>query len=229
MAQQDEATFFPIVRATAPISAIPATLAAALVKARKGMKNPAKEKTNPRFNSKYAPLDAVIDAVQKSLGDNDLMLSQSIVTDAPNNMVGVVSTLIHASGEVYQTEPAFAFVAGLDAQKVGAAVTYLRRYTVGALFGIAPDEDDDGNAVSGDAQEPRRLRTNQQPQGNGSRNDGAPKPRAATVSTRFWQRFTQLEIPNNRREDAKKKMLEFTNGAINEAQLFEWLEDEGNR
>ena len=222
---QDEAGFFPITRATAPISAIPANLAAALVKARKAMKNPAKEKTNPRFNSKYAPLDAVIEAVQKPLGDNDLMLSQSVVTDAQNQLVGVVSTLIHASGEVYQTEPAFAFVAGLDAQKVGAAVTYLRRYTVGALFGIAPDEDDDGNAVSGDQQESRRLRPNNGQ--TGTRQDS--KPQGANVATRFWQRFTQLEIPNGRREDAKAKMAEFTANSITEKELFDWLEDEGNR
>lgn len=222
---QDEAGFFPIVRATAPISAIPSNLAAALVKARKAMKNPAKEKTNPRFNSKYAPLDAVIEAVQKPLSDNDLMLSQSVVTDAPNNLVGVVSTLIHASGEVYQTEPAFAFVAGLDAQKVGAAVTYLRRYTVGALFGIAPDEDDDGNAVSGDQQEPRRLRPNNGQ--TGTRQDS--KPQGASVPTRFWQRFTRLEIPNDRREEAKTKMADFTANRITEKELFDWLEDEGNR
>lgn len=224
---QDEATFFPIVRANAPISAIPANLAAALVKARKSMKNPSKEKTNPRFNSKYAPLDAVIEAVQKSLSENDLMLSQSIVTDAPNSCVGVISTLIHATGEVYQTEPVFAFVAGLDAQKVGAAVTYLRRYATGALFGIAPDEDDDGNAVSGDSQEARRLRPNAG--GQSSAKQGDAKPQGANVATRYWQRFTQLEIGNDRREEAKAKMAEFTKGAIKESELFEWLEDEGNR
>lgn len=115
-------------------------LTTALVKARAEIKHPARNKVNPHFRNRYADLTAVLDAVVPAFTANGLSLVQMV---DGNKLVTVLS---HTSGEFISS--AADIPAHNNAQQLGSALTYLRRYTVQALAGIAADDDDDGNVAS---------------------------------------------------------------------------------
>lgn len=121
-------------------------LAAALNKAQAEMSGAKKGANNPFFKSKYADLNAVVDAVRIPFADNGLSYSQFPVMD--ENRVGVETILMHESGE-FIASTLMLPTGKLDAQAAGSAITYARRYSLQSIAGI-PAEDDDGNAaVSG--------------------------------------------------------------------------------
>lgn len=116
-------------------------LATALAKAQGVMDCAAKGSVNPHFKSRYADLASVWIACRGPLAANGLAVIQGVATDA--NHVTVTTRLAHASGQWIES------VAAADArdagpQSIGSVVTYLRRYALSAMVGVAPD-DDDGN------------------------------------------------------------------------------------
>jgi len=123
-------------------------LAEALAKAQAVMEGAAKTSANPFFKSKYADLASVWDACRKPLSDNGLSVTQTcdVLENIPD-MVVIVTTLMHSSGEWISGKLA-AKPTKADPQGVGSTITYLRRYSLQSIVGIAPD-DDDGNAASG--------------------------------------------------------------------------------
>lgn len=119
-------------------------LAAALNKAQAEMSGAKKGATNPFFKSKYADLNAVVDAVRIPFADNGLSYSQFPIMD--DNRVGVETILMHESGE-FIASTLMLPTGKLDAQAAGSAITYARRYSLQSVAGI-PAEDDDGNQAS---------------------------------------------------------------------------------
>lgn len=119
-------------------------LAAALNKAQAEMSGAKKGATNPFFKSKYADLNAVVDAVRIPFSENGLSYSQFPIMD--DNRVGVETILMHESGE-FIASTLMLPTGKLDAQAAGSAITYARRYSLQAVAGI-PAEDDDGNAAT---------------------------------------------------------------------------------
>jgi hypothetical protein len=127
----------------------PAKIAAAFVKAQSQFHAALKDSVNPHFKSKYADLSSVIDAVKDALAKNDLAFMQPLTSDDIGFMITTV--LIHASGESISVGTMRVPVLPqdlLNAQKVGASITYARRYHLASAFGIS-QEDDDGNSASG--------------------------------------------------------------------------------
>jgi hypothetical protein len=123
-----------------------AAMAPALAKAQSVMEGARKASNNPAFNSKYANLEAVVDAVKEPLTTNGISYVQFPCTNDKDE-VGVETMLLHSSGEWIRSEPYFVPVKKADAQGFGSAITYCRRYSLLAACGIAP-EDDDGNAAA---------------------------------------------------------------------------------
>lgn len=121
-------------------------LAKALTSFQSELKQPAKDKSNPFFKSKYVPLENVVEAITNIAPKFGLSFIQYPVNQ--DNRVGVVTVLMHSSGEFIETEPVFAQPAKNDAQAVGSVITYLKRYSLSAVFGITSDEDDDGNRAT---------------------------------------------------------------------------------
>lgn len=115
-------------------------LVPALVKARELIKHPTRNKVNPHFKNRYADLTAVLDAVVPAFTMNGLSLIQLVEGST------LVTILAHTSGEFIQS--AALIPPHSNAQQLGSALTYLRRYTVQALAAIAADDDDDGTAAS---------------------------------------------------------------------------------
>lgn len=133
-------------------------LSTALAKAQGTMSGAKKDAENPHFRSKYADLASIWDACRKPLTDNGLSVVQSprmTLLDGGVFAVELETRLMHTSGQWiadFLTVP----VGKADAQGVGSAVTYARRYALASFVGVAPD-DDDGNAAVKGASEPVKV------------------------------------------------------------------------
>lgn len=119
-----------------------AGLSKALAKAQGEVENASKSSVNPHFKSKYADLAEVLNTVRPVFSANGLAFLQMPSFDG--GVVSVETVLTHESGE-WLSNVASAPITKQDAQGVGSAITYLRRYSLAAFAGIA-QEDDDANA-----------------------------------------------------------------------------------
>ncbi len=133
-------------------------MATALAAAQAEMRNPARNATNPHFRSRYADLAAVRDATIPVLAKHGIATIQEIGSD--NGIVTCRVVLLFGE-EVYQTAWASAKPRKDDPQAVGSVVTYLRRYTLAAVAGVAPEDDDDGNVGSIGSGSERRTKGRQ--------------------------------------------------------------------
>ena len=117
----------------------------ALIKAQAEMpKNIAFDSKNPYYNSQYASLGAVINAVGPVLARHGLNVLQLPASES--FAVGLASVIIHESGEWISSKILVPIQAsGNVAQEAGKAITYLRRYSLSAICGVYSDEDNDGN------------------------------------------------------------------------------------
>lgn len=121
------------------------SLAAALAKAQPLIEGASKDKTNPHFKSKYADLASVAEAIAGPIAANGLSYVQ---TSHDRDHAAAIETLIlHTSGEWLGCGVVAVPVSKGDAQGFGSALTYARRYSLSAAFGVVP-EDDDGNAAA---------------------------------------------------------------------------------
>ena len=120
-----------------------AELATALSKAQGMIDDATKTGLNPMFKSKYADLAAVRTVVREPLAVNDLVVMQFARTG--EQCVEVETMLMHKTGE-YMAETLRLPVNKWDAQGIGSAITYARRYGLMAMLSIA-SYDDDGNAA----------------------------------------------------------------------------------
>lgn len=119
-------------------------LAKALVAVQSHIEPVKKDAANPFFKSKYADLATVWDAVREPLAKNGLSVLQEPGTDG--DRAALTTTLLHTSGEYTRSRMSVP-VAKQDPQGYGSAITYMRRYALQSVLGVAP-EDDDGNAAS---------------------------------------------------------------------------------
>lgn len=122
-------------------------LAAALSKAQGEMQAAIKDKVNPFFKSSYADLGSVWDAARPVLSKYGLCVIQTTELVAEGRIV-MVTTLAHTSGQWMKSflplNPS-----KNDSQGIGAAITYLRRYSLSAIVGVVCDDDDDGETAVG--------------------------------------------------------------------------------
>ena len=120
-------------------------LAAALVKAQGEMSNPTKGNTNPFFNSKYADLNAVREAVIPVLNANGISVLQPIKHIDGKNFV--VTILLHESGELMESFTEIVYNKQNDAQAQGSGITYARRYGLQSFVCVGADDDDGNKAI----------------------------------------------------------------------------------
>lgn len=129
-------------------------LATALATAQAEMGNAVKDSTNPHFKSKYADLASVRAAIAP-MSKHGLSVVQSCrlgATEGGQMVAEVETRLLHKSGQ-WMADTLAVPVSKPDAQGIGSALTYGRRYSLAAFAGIAP-EDDDGQAGVGNAVPP---------------------------------------------------------------------------
>jgi hypothetical protein len=121
------------------------TLAGALAKAQGAMGHAAKGSENPHFKNRYADLASVWDACRAGLSANGIAVLQPVTV--AGKMVTVSTVFVHASGEWMSCDLS-AEARATGPQEVGSVITYLRRYGLAAMAGVASD-DDDGEAGTG--------------------------------------------------------------------------------
>lgn len=124
-------------------------LAAALAKAQGEFKPVAKSGENPLFHSKYVVLDDILQSVMPILAKNGLALMQFLSTNE-SGAPTLETSLLHTSGQWIGSIVSIPSLSGNrgtnELQNTGGALTYMRRYAVAALLGVASDDDVDGNA-----------------------------------------------------------------------------------
>jgi ERF superfamily len=128
-------------------------LAAALAKAQSEIANPEKSLTAtiispfPREGTRtfrYAPLSSGLDLVRKCLGQHEIATLQTTAIEKDSGLICLTTTLIHASGEwVSSVWPVCACSETTAPHRLGAALTYARRYALFTIVGIAGEDDVD--------------------------------------------------------------------------------------
>jgi ERF superfamily len=130
-----------------------AALALALAKAQAELINPEKSLTatirtgrpgEGERSFRYAPLSSGLDIVRKTLGQHEIATVQTTAIDQSAGMVHLTTTLAHASGEWIASDwPVCPIAETANPQRMGAALTYARRYALFTLVGIAGEDDID--------------------------------------------------------------------------------------
>ena len=120
-------------------------LASSLAKAQSEMRGAEKKSTNPFFKSSYADLHSVIQACMPALTKYGLSVVQGSEYCTETNGFYITTTLLHESGQWTTSKVRLPIGGKSDAQAVGGAMTYGRRYGLSAMVGVA-QYDDDGNS-----------------------------------------------------------------------------------
>lgn len=130
-----------------------AKLAAALAKAQAQLVNPEKSlvaSIEPEVGTKgersfrYAPLSSGLDIVRKTLGQHEIATVQTTAIDQTAGLVNLTTVLAHSSGEWIASDwPVCAIADTATPHRMGAALTYARRYALFTLVGIAGEDDVD--------------------------------------------------------------------------------------
>jgi ERF superfamily len=129
--------------------------ALALAKAQAELVNPEKSLTatirtgrpgEHERSFRYAPLSSGLDIVRKTLGQHEIATLQTTAIDQTAGMVNLTTTLAHASGEWIASDwPVCPIAETANPQRMGAALTYARRYALFTLVGIAGEDDLDAS------------------------------------------------------------------------------------
>ena len=136
-----------------------AALAAALAKAQMALTNPEKSLTGtvpsnrydePGRTFRYAPLSSGLDIVRKALGEQAIATLQTTTIDQDIQSVSLTTVLAHASGEWIASDWPVCTLSDMAApRRMGAALTYARRYALFTLVGIAGEDDLDSPDLDG--------------------------------------------------------------------------------
>ena len=121
-----------------------ANIAKALSQAQAVIARAEMDSTNPFLKNKYASLGSVIKAIQPVLKPNGLSYTQ--IVEGEGATIGVITVLMHESGEWIESR--ISMPLGEErgkslAQAAGGIITYLRRYSLSAIFGVYAEEDTD--------------------------------------------------------------------------------------
>ncbi len=134
------------------------TLASALAKAQGELVNPEKSlvatiraegRGGKEQTFRYAPLSSGLDIVRKILGQHEIAVMQTTSIDQASGIVNLTTVLAHASGEWIASDwPVCPISETATPHRMGAALTYARRYALFTLVGIAGEDDLDAPDLS---------------------------------------------------------------------------------
>jgi hypothetical protein len=143
------------------------TIAAALAKAQAQLVNPEKslvgtirsdEASGSERSFRYAPLSSGLDIVRKTLSQHEIATVQATSIDEAAGIVRLSTVLAHASGEWIASDwPVCAISETAVPHRMGAALTYARRYALFALVGIAGEDDLDAPDLMAPTKPPSKV------------------------------------------------------------------------
>jgi len=127
-----------------------AAIATALAKAQTELSNPEKAMIGTVYNARsdspqsfrYASLSSGLDIIRKALGGHQIAVAQTTHIDRPSGMVNLTTVLLHTSGEWISSDWPVCQISETSApRRMGAALTYARRYALFTMVGIAGEDD----------------------------------------------------------------------------------------
>jgi hypothetical protein len=167
------------------------TIAAALARAQAQLVNPEKSlvatiRSDGRRGAeqifRYAPLSSGLDIVRKTLSQHEIATVQTTSIDEAAGIVRLSTVLAHASGEWIASDWPVCPIAETERpQRMGAALTYARRYSLFALVGIAGEDDLDAPDITEPNPEIESLSVNSKTASNGGQQTAPDRLPAAAV------------------------------------------------
>src|SRR6202140_3073753 len=136
-----------------------AAIATALAKAQTELSNPDKAmvgtvysvRSDTPHSFRYASLSSGLDIIRKTLGGQQIAIAQTTDIDRANGMVNLTTTLLHTSREwISSGWPVFRLSETSAPRRMGAALTYARRYALFTMVGIAGEDDLDAPDIAND-------------------------------------------------------------------------------
>src|ERR1700730_3760383 len=127
-----------------------AAIATALAKAQTELSNPEKAVVGTVYNNRsespqsfrHASLSSVLDLVRKVLGGHQIAIAQTTDIDRTSGTVNLTTLLLHTTGEWISSDWPVCQLSETSApRRMGAALTYARRYALFTLVGIAGEDD----------------------------------------------------------------------------------------
>src|ERR1700723_1217889 len=128
----------------------------------------------------YAPLSSGLDIVRKTLGQNEIATVQTTGVDQTTGTINLTTLLAHASGEWIASDwPVCSVIETETPHRMGAALTYARRYALFTLVGIAGEEDLDAPDIAAPiSQKPEPAK----PSTSGHKTNGSGPPTIALLA-----------------------------------------------
>ena len=155
-----------------------AALATALAKAQIELTNPEKSLVGtiePQRGEggarqfRYAPLSSGLEIVRKTLGQHEIATVQTTTVDQTTGIINLTTVLAHSSGEWIASDwPVCAVAETARPHRMGAALTYARRYALFTLVGIAGEDDLDAPDLIGPGPQTEKVSIESKSAGNGS-------------------------------------------------------------
>ena len=161
-------------------------LTKAMAEFQKAVKQPVKNADNPYFGSKYVPLESLVKAVMETGSPLGISFMQYTQVNE-NGDLGLCTVVMHSSGEYMEFPPLPIRPENNRPQATGSAITYARRYSLSSIFGIASEEDDDGNEASGLTRQAKQQPKAQQKQ-QIKQND------ATKLIEEYWVKFEKIGV-----------------------------------
>ena len=121
-------------------------LAKALAAAQAEIHNPKFDSQNPHYKNKFASLAAVRNAIVPAFAKHGLSVLQNLTT-GEQHTISCETIILHSSGQSMKLGPLVMPASKADAQGLGSAATYARRYSLLAAAGVVGEEDDDAEAA----------------------------------------------------------------------------------
>lgn len=198
-----------------PFDALPGPFAAALVGASAELQDVARSRRADAgsYSYPFAGLPDFLAMVRPVLAAHGLAHMQLVATEPFDRgvHVDIATMLVHTSGATFTSPKLRLVVASNDAQKVGSAITYGRRYSLIATLGITGDDDDDGHAAtqppakraSTPAQEPASYRSPDEAETRRLLNHATPEIRTQ-IQRAFKEHFgvPLSQLPTDRHAEA---------------------------
>lgn len=188
-------------------------LTTAIIQVQGGISGVKKDAVNPHFKNRYATLENVIDTARPALQEAKIAFVQApgIVTDGS---VEVTTMLVHESGE-WMRSTLHVPLQKRDAQGVGSAITYGCRYSLMAMLGLPPTDDDGQAAVEPERQEKRQV---------GWSKDGTTRTANSLRKEKVWEEFERELLECSTVERLKKLALAWSTKAEADKWPASWKE-----
>lgn len=107
-------------------------------------------KSGGTYKFEYTDLNGILNEARRVFKDNGISIIQNSFTEISDGakFASIETMLLHTSGEYVKSEK-LRFPAAASMQDFGGQLTYMKRYSLSAMLGIATEKDDDANGASG--------------------------------------------------------------------------------